>query len=454
MHEGTLTVSTKAGSGSTFTVSIPARVAAAADFVQRRTESAEEAARPYVTEAMLWLPGGASGPVAESNQTFARRGATQRILLADDNADMREYVARLLGDRWTVEAVADGATAFDAARARPPALVISDVMMPRLDGFQLLRALRADPITQDTPVMLLSARAGEEASIEALEAGADDYIVKPFSARELRARVEAQLLRAEVRAIAAAHDRRLREVAEEANRAKDHFLAVLGHELRNPLAPIITAAQLLELKGPDDPALRRLRETISRQAHLLLKLVEDLLDVGRIITGKLRLEKTRVDVGAIVKQAIESVSPSIQQRHHTLKVDLPSDPVYVEADAARMCQVICNLLTNAAKFTPAPGVIELSAFDDSARVFIRVRDHGIGIAPDMLDRVFDRFVQASDSNTMSSDGLGIGLSVVKTIVDLHGGSVVARSDGPGMGSEFTVSLPVLAPAMSPVIAIQ
>jgi signal transduction histidine kinase/DNA-binding NarL/FixJ family response regulator len=576
MHEGTLTVTSQAGAGSTFTVSIPARVSSSHEPVEREhwAESAEVAARPYVTEAMRWLPGKPPRPVTESNDAFARRDKSARILLADDNADMREYVARLLADRWTVEAVADGAAALEAAQARPPALVISDIMMPRLDGFQLLGALRADPSTREIPVILLSARAGEEASIEGLEAGADDYVVKPFSARELRARVEAQLLRGEVRAIAAAHDRRLREIfhlapvaiamlrgpehvfefanekylavignrpvvgkkvsealpeimeqgigelldqvyaagqpysadswgvtlnrgpqgapeaayfnfvyqpmrdhdgyvegiaviavevtelttarqeAEAANRAKDHFLAVLGHELRNPLAPIITAAQLLELKGPKDPALQKLRQTISRQAHLLLKLVEDLLDVGRIITGKLRLEKTRVDVRAIVKQAVETVSPLIQQRHHTLRVDLPSNPVHVEADSVRMCQVICNLLTNAAKFTPTPGVIELSADGDAARVSIRVRDYGVGIAPDMLDRVFDRFVQASNSNTMSSDGLGIGLSVVKTIVDLHGGSVVARSDGPGLGSEFTVSLPVVAPATSPAVVVQ
>ena len=447
-------------------------------------------------------------------------------------------------------------------------------MMPRLDGFQLLGALRADPITRDIPVILLSARAGEEASIEGLEAGADDYIVKPFSGRELRARVEAQLLRAEVRTIAAAHDRRLREIfhrtpvaiamlrgpehvfefandkylavighravvgktvsealpelieqgivnlldevyaagqpystdslrvtlnrgprgepeeayfnfvyqpvrdgegrvegiaviaidvtelatarqeAEAANRAKDHFLAVLGHELRNPLAPIITAAQLLELKGPKDPNLQRLRETISRQAHLLLKLVEDLLDVGRIITGKLRLEKARVSVSAIVKESVETVAPLIQERHHTLNVDLPANPVYVEADSARMCQVICNLLTNAAKYTPTPSVIELSAFDDSTQVSIRVRDHGVGIPREMLDRVFDRFVQGSHPNAMASHGLGIGLSVVRTIVELHGGTVVARSDGPGTGSEFTVTLPVFARATSPAVVAQ
>jgi signal transduction histidine kinase/FixJ family two-component response regulator len=576
MHGGTLTVASQAGAGSTFTVSIPARVATGSEALERqhRPASAEVAARPYVSEAMRWLPGTSPAALTESSETFPRPRTSTRILVADDNADMREYVVRLLEDRWTVEAVADGAAAFAAARARPPAVLISDVMMPRLDGFQLLRALRGDPVTQEIPVILLSARAGEEASIEALEAGADDYIVKPFSARDLRVRIEAQLLRAKARAIAAAHDRRRREIfshapvaiallrgpehvyefandkylavighrpvvgrkvsdalpeltkqgigdlldrvyasgesysadslcvtlnrgphgapeeayfnivfqpvrhddghveglaiiavdvtelararqdAETANRAKDHFLAVLGHELRNPLAPIITAVQLLELTGPKDPASQKLRQTIARQAHLLLKLVEDLLDVGRIITGKLRLQKTRVDVNTIVRQALETVSPVIQQRHHALSLELPAAPIYVNADLPRMCQVVCNLLNNAAKYTPSPGVIELSASAESEHVFIRVRDHGAGIAPEMLDRVFDRFVQATDAETLALDGLGIGLSVVKTIVELHGGTVTARSDGPGTGSEFTVTLPVGAGAAIPDVVAQ
>jgi signal transduction histidine kinase len=445
-------------------------------------------------------------------------------------------------------------------------------MMPRLDGFGLLRELRADPVTREVPVILLSARAGEDSSVEGLSAGADDYLVKPFSARELRARVDAQIHRAEMRAMLATRDRQIREMfrlapvaiamlrspghvfefvneeytrvvgrrgldgreileaipelidqgigalldevcrsgqpysadslqltlnrgpqgaaqqvyfnfllqplvnaagtveriavvavevtelararhdAEAANRAKDLFLAVLGHELRNPLAPILTATRLLELQGPKEPHLQRLRETITRQATCMLKLVEDLLDVGRIITGKLRLEKTRVDVGLLVKQAVEASSSAIERAGHTLEVSAPGAPLYIDADAHRVTQVLSNLLHNAAKFSPRPGRIELTVADNAGTLAIRVRDEGIGIAPEMLERVFDRFVQAAAFDDRTSEGLGIGLSVVRTIVEMHGGSVVARSDGPGKGSEFTVVLPVAAPVSSNAVA--
>ena len=247
---------------------------------------------------------------------------------------------------------------------------------------------------------------------------------------------------------------RLRKAeAEAANRAKDHFLAVLGHELRNPLAPILTAARLLEMKGPKDPPLQRLRETIFRQTMQLSKLVDDLLDVGRIITGKLRLERTRVELGAAVREASEACASLMHRRGHRLTLDLPAVPVYLDADGARLIQVLTNLLNNAAKYMPEGGHITVTAAADEGTAAISVRDEGIGIAPDLIDRVFDRFVQADDvAGSESERGLGIGLFVVKTIVELHGGQVGVRSDGPGTGTEFTVRLPVAAGAGAPVEA--
>ena len=440
MHGGTIAVSSGAGQGATFTVSIPRRSVTHA--VQRPlASSAETAARPYVMEALQWLRAAPAGAASESGAV--QIGADpMRIVLADDNADMREYVARLLRDRWIVETAADGRQALDLIRARPPALVISDIMMPAVDGFELLRALRSDAATSDIPVILLSARAGEEASIEGLGAGADDYIVKPFSTRELLARVETQMLRARVRAELV----RARTDAEAADHAKDQFLAVLGHELRNPLAPILTAVHLLELRGSDDPQLRRLRQTIARQANQMATLVNDLLDVARIMTGKLRLDVGRVDLASVVRQAVEASLPFIESRGHTLDVAVPETPLCFLGDSSRMNQVLCNLLNNAAKYMPNGGRIQLSASAEPDTVVIRVRDEGIGIPAHMVDRVFERFVQAEHpGGTASPGGLGIGLSIVKTIVELHGGSVVARSDGPGTGSEFTVRLPAAPP---------
>jgi DNA-binding response OmpR family regulator len=232
----------------------------------------------FVEEALRWSPGEIS-PEEIAAAPPGPEGGAARILLADDNADMRDYVTRLLRGRWSVETVADGATALARARETLPDLILSDIMMPGLDGYQLLQALRADERTRAVPVIFLSARAGEEERVEGLSAGADDYLVKPFSARELLARVGTHLELARLRREAERSWARLYSEAEVANRSKDEFLAMLGHELRNPLAPIVTALQLMELRGDD--TLRRERTIIERQVRHLTHLVDDLLDVSR-----------------------------------------------------------------------------------------------------------------------------------------------------------------------------
>jgi signal transduction histidine kinase len=236
-----------------------------------------------------------------------------------------------------------------------------------------------------------------------------------------------------------------RREAEAANFAKDEFLAMLGHELRSPLSPILTAIRLLQLKGPQDPKLEQLRETILRQTMHLSRLVDDLLDVGRIIAGKLSLDRKPVELRAIVKQAVETCTPLIERRQHVLRVTLPDTPVSLDADPDRMVQVVCNLVNNAAKYTREGGRIELTASEAAGWAVIRVSDSGVGIAPEMLDRIFDRFLQIGTSRHRAEGGLGIGLSLVKAIVDLHGGRVTAYSGGIGQGSEFTVRLPIQAP---------
>lgn len=243
--------------------------------------------------------------------------------------------------------------------------------------------------------------------------------------------------------------RRTEEALITADRSKDEFLALLAHELRGPLAPIVTAVKLLEAKGPGDPGLRRLRDTILRQALQLTKLVDDLLDIGRIINGKLRLESGVLDLRTVVQQAVETCSPFMDERHHTLVTSLPEAPVQINGDLARLVQVLCNILNNAAKYMDDGGRIELSLVERPDAAVITVRDHGLGIAPDMLERIFQRFVQVDASTNRSQGGLGIGLALVRALVDLHGGTVTAFSDGPGTGSEFVVRLPLLDPGASP-----
>jgi signal transduction histidine kinase len=228
--------------------------------------------------------------------------------------------------------------------------------------------------------------------------------------------------------------------AEAASRAKDEFLAMLGHELRNPLAPIATAVQLL--RG-DCKAGREL-EVIERQVKHLTRLVDDLLDVSRITRGKIQLKRSRVEAARIVENAVEMASPLLEQRRHRLTINVPRDGLPLLADDARLAQVVANLVTNAAKYTEPGGSITLSAASEDGLVVIRVRDDGRGIAPEMLSRVFELFVQGQRSPDRAEGGLGLGLALVRSLVELHGGSVEARSEGVGRGSEFIVRLPPAA----------
>lgn len=231
----------------------------------------------------------------------------------------------------------------------------------------------------------------------------------------------------------------LREAAEAANRAKDEFLAMLGHELRNPLSPILTALQLMKLRGSG--GFERERTVIERQVNHLTRLVDDLLDVSRIARGKVELKTEIVEMTDVVAKAIEMSSPLLEQRTHSLSVDVPGRGLAVEGDPTRLSQVVSNLLTNAAKYTPPGGHITLRGGEEQGYVVLRVRDTGIGIAPDVLPRVFDLFVQERQAIDRSQGGLGLGLTIVRNLVERHGGSVSAHSDGPGRGSEFVVRLP-------------
>jgi PAS domain S-box-containing protein len=232
----------------------------------------------------------------------------------------------------------------------------------------------------------------------------------------------------------------------EADRRKDEFLAVLAHELRNPLAPIRNAMQYLRLKAPADAAQQNARDIIDRQVKHLIRLVDDLLDISRISSGKISLQKERVSLALIVTNAIEASRPLIESENHQLTVTLPAEPVYLDADLTRLAQVLQNLLNNAARYTPPGGKIELRAEFDGQQVVIRVTDTGIGIPRDMLSHVFDMFTQVDRSIERSTGGLGIGLTLVQRLVELHGGNVEARSNGPDQGSEFIVRLPAFVHA--------
>jgi PAS domain S-box-containing protein len=229
--------------------------------------------------------------------------------------------------------------------------------------------------------------------------------------------------------------------AEKANRAKDDFLAILGHELRNPLAPIVTALQLMKLRGAD---ATKEQVIIERQVKLMVRLVDELLDVSRIANGKIDLKKQPVDVGEVLVRAIEIVSPLFEQRGQSLVLEVPHGPFIVEGDSMRLVQIFANLLNNAAKYTDAGGRIVLRVEGLKGAVTIDVQDDGVGITPELMPRIFDLFVQAEQGAERAAGGLGIGLALVKSLVALHSGQIDAKSAGPGRGSTFRVTLPLLA----------
>jgi signal transduction histidine kinase/CheY-like chemotaxis protein len=561
LHGGSITIDSTVGIGTSVRVTVPlgyAHLPPDRIVSTRSLPSTAVGADAFVQEALHWLPD------EPPQSDIGVRDDSRCILVADDNADMRAYIRRLLRSRWVVEVVGNGEEALSFIERRCPDLVIADVMMPKMDGLALLQAIRTKPDLRDLPIVLLSARAGDEARIEGLQAGADDYLVKPFSARELITRIEAQLLRAEVHAIEESHTRRLttifqhapvaiailkgprhvfefandsyleaagrtavigrtiREVfpelegqgiyelldsvyasgqpfmadslrvqmrrrgadaledvyfkfvyqpmpgqsgeiegiavvatdvtdlanarrdAEGANRAKDEFLAMLGHELRNPLAPILTALQLMSIRDAAETTAKE-RAVIDRQVRHLMRLVDDLLDVSRIARGKIELSRENVELSRIVAQAVEMASPLLEERRHTLILSVPRTGLVINGDVTRLSQVIQNLLTNAAKYTEPGGQIHVRARRVEQSIELVVQDNGVGIPADMLPHVFDLFVQGRQSADRSKGGLGLGLTLVQTLVGLHNGTVEARSDGANHGSQFIVRLPPASP---------
>ena len=611
LHGGTVSVASAVEEGSVFTVSLPRgkdhlpqnRINAA-----RTMTSTSLGAAPFVSEALRWLPHSAADASLAAASASQREHPNEKrchILLADDNADMRDYVSRLFSDRYDILAVADGQAAWNAIEQRVPDLVLSDVMMPVLDGFELLRRIRANPQTREVPVVLLSARAGEEARIEGMQASADDYIVKPFSARELLATVDSHLKTVNIRRqsqqalakqnkrlavlseaagvlltdkdpdtmlselfekirdslsldvyfnfmvnekgdalevvssagiapetvaaisrlefgqavcgtvavrrapivatyiqqsvepmvqlvkgfglrtyacnpliaggqllgtlsfasrsrdtfdreelefletishyVTLAYERlRLIEQLREQDQRKDEFLATLAHELRNPLAPIRNGLELIRLSNGDAATLERATTIMQRQIEQMVRLVDDLLDVSRISRNRLELRKEHVELQAIVRSAVETSRPVLDAARNELHVTLPPEPVLLDADPVRLAQVFSNLLNNAAKYSEPGGNISLAATRTGDEVMIRVSDTGIGIAAGQLSQIFGMFVQLDASEQQIQSGLGVGLTLVQRLIEMHGGSVEARSEGVGKGSEFVVRLPALA----------
>jgi signal transduction histidine kinase/DNA-binding response OmpR family regulator len=616
LHGGDVTVQSDVGRGTVFTVTIPlgsAHLPADRIGIARSLATTNVHAGAFVEEALRWLPDRGEAEIAGAPRLDGDR---PRVLVADDNADMRDYLTRILEGRYRVEAVTNGAEAMESIRTSPPDLVVSDVMMPKLDGFGLLAGIRRDERLRGIPVVLLSARAGEESRIEGLQAGADDYMVKPFSARELLACVSSHMQLARLRREADAERLRLVQEAaaltstlsdvgaivvseldrtkvvqavtdaateltsaqfgaffynvlneagesytlytisgvpreafsklpmprntalfdptfkglgivrsdditrdprygknpphhgmpaghlpvcsylavpvkgrsgqvigglffghpaaahftahheqlavgvaawaavalenaslyatvQEANRLKDDFLASLSHELRTPLNAIVGYTRMLRTGTVAPDRREKALETLERNAASLTQIVEEVLDVSRIVSGKIRLTTQRVDVAQLVQNALDVMLPTAEAKAVNIQAQVNCAGTHIAGDPDRLQQVLWNLLSNAVKFTDRGGTVAVSVERTDGHAEIVVQDSGIGIAPDFLPHVFERFRQANSGMTREHGGLGLGLSIARHLVEMHGGSIAVASDGPGRGARFTVRIPII-----------
>jgi signal transduction histidine kinase len=369
------------------------------------------------------------------------------ILLVDDDEVDRLAVKRMLrqaGLDVEVEERSDREGALSAAQARRFDCALLDYRLPGADGLSLLRDLRVRGV--GVPVVALTGQGDEEVAVELMKAGAADYLNKNTLTSE---RLERSLRYAlamhradEERRLLLEREQHARLEAQAANRAKDEFLATLSHELRTPLNAILGWAQLLA-SGQLNPSMaRRAVETIERNTRLQAQLIDDLLDISRIITGKLRLDLRPAAVRAILDASVESSLPAASAKGIALTRDSADGSDVIACDPSRMQQVIWNLLNNAIKFTPEGGSVRLSEHREDGMAVITVTDTGIGIEPDFLPHVFERFRQQDPATTRKHGGLGLGLSIVRHLVELHGGSIEALSAGGGQGATFIVRVPV------------
>ncbi|HET9227231.1 MAG TPA: response regulator [Thermoanaerobaculia bacterium] len=426
--------------------------------------------------------------------------APLRILIVDDSPEDRELYRRLLGQdpeqQYELLEAEQGEEGLELAHREKPDCLLLDYRLPDVDGLEFLKRLLDDG---PMPVIVLTGQGSEAVAVQAMKGGAQDYLLKGAITRQelkravgnaiekvaLRRKVEertaelatandalqtmygeqeelvrlrtAELSRAneelkreirvrqwaeEERAKLLLREQDLRKQAEEANRIKDEFLATLSHELRTPLNAILGWAQVLRSGKVDEETTARALEAVERNARAQAQLISDLLDVSRIITGKLRLELKPVELPRIIEAALDSVRPAADARQIPIRVTIHSGVGPLVGDPDRLQQVVWNLVSNAIKFTPQGGSVEVRLAQRDGQAEIAVQDTGAGIRPDFLPYAFDRFRQAESSTTRQHGGLGLGLSIVRHLVELHGGTVAVESEGEGKGATFTVRLPI------------
>jgi len=388
-----------------------------------------------------------------------------KILVVNDDAASLLALTSLL-EQWAEESnyeVLSARSGQDALRLvlrNDFAVILLDVNMPGMDGFETAEAIHQRPRSADIPIIFVTAFLADEIDrLKAYQRGAADFMFTPVIPQVLRAKVQvfvalatkneqlkrqAEKLSQRTLELTATNKRLVREMeerraAEAKSSAKDEFLAMLGHELRNPLSAISSASSLLGMPGAGAESVGRARLIIQRQTQHLSRIVDDLLDLSRAMSGKILLSRKRIDISTLVAACLDTFRATGRTAGYTIGADL--QPGWVDGDSTRLEQITTNLIDNALKYTPAGGTIDIAIAPEGEDVVLTVRDSGVGIAPDLLPQVFDVFVQGAISIDRSQGGLGIGLSLVRRLVELHGGTVSATSGGPGSGSTFQIRLP-------------
>ena len=405
-----------------------------------------------------------------------------KILVVNDDANSLFALTSLLAqwaeqESYEVLAARSGQEALRQVLMHDFAVILLDVNMPGMDGFETAEAIHQRARSADIPIIFITAFLADELDrLKAYQRGAVDFLFTPVIPQILYAKIavfvalavkneelkkQARQLSQRTTDLVSTNQRLLQEIeerktAERQNHAKDEFLAMLGHELRNPLSAISSAASLIGLPGVSTDGVQRAKKIIQRQSQHLGRIVDDLLDLSRAMSGKILLNRAPLDLSALVAHTLETFRATGRSGDYQLIQDL--DAGWIDGDPTRLEQIASNLIDNALKYTPPGGRIEVRTWTENDDVVLSVRDTGVGISADLLPHVFDVFVQGSSTLDRAQGGLGIGLSLVRRLTELHGGSIEAESKGPGGGSTFTLRMPRIehqaAPAPAPAPAAQ
>lgn len=428
LHKGSIKVESELDAGSTFTVTIPLGKAhlAAEKIKENIAKHDKRYMRAYLQEAMSLTaedvrPAKKTEPVEQKIKS--------RIVVAEDNKDMRDYISGLLSPLYAVQAFENGEKAFNEIQRNPPDLVVSDVMMPVMDGFELIKKIRADKDLAETPIILVSARAGQESAITGIDSGADDYLAKPFSARELMARVHQHVMMYNLR--------------KETAQMKDHFLASITHELRSPLTAIMGFITLMH-DGDVGPVTEDQKESLSMvlaNTEHLLSLINELLDLAKIESGKVEFKLEKVDLNKLADEVKHTMQPLLAGKNIKINFEIHSQMPGIFVDGLRLKQVLYNYINNAIKFSYADGKIAVRLTVTDHQLMIEVEDYGTGIREEDMAKLFREFQQLKTDPHQKESGTGLGLYITKRIVEAQGGKVGVKSQL-GKGSTFSAVIPI------------